>query len=208
MATASRGGRLTSLDASFARCFAFWRTSSKTSRLMFFQKHRPNIASLRKKHDVFHDVFSFGSTIKSHDKSLIIQEGINFGFSLKQVSIGSIMINGLGWFRVLKLIRMCDEIFNMYVDLVGVSDPIREGILPKDFVFASIFQAMSYQAWESHPVRLNKGWLGEKEVCEHQVEGAAIEERVELLRLERKVFEMSRKSLVPASQERVPWILL
>ena len=72
----SRGGRLTSLDASFARCFAFSRTSSKTSRSMFFQKHRPNIASLRKKHDVFHDVFGFGNSIKSHDKSLIIQPKI------------------------------------------------------------------------------------------------------------------------------------
>ena len=37
---AARGGRLTSLDASFARCFAFLRTSSKTSTSMFFQKHR------------------------------------------------------------------------------------------------------------------------------------------------------------------------
>ena len=35
-------------------------------------------------------------------------------------------------------------------------------------------------------MRLNKGWLGKKEACEQQVEGAAIEERVELLR-ERKV---------------------
>ena len=34
-----RGGRLTSLDASFARCFALWRISSKTSTSMFFQKH-------------------------------------------------------------------------------------------------------------------------------------------------------------------------
>ena len=37
-----------------------------------------------------------------------------------------------------------------------------------------------------------------KETCEQKVAGAVIEERVELLR-ERKVFEMSRKSLVPAS---------
>ena len=36
----TRGGRLTSLDASFAQCFAFWRTSSKTSTSMFFQKNR------------------------------------------------------------------------------------------------------------------------------------------------------------------------
>ena len=68
-----RGGRLTSLDASFARCFAFWRTSSKTSTSMFFQKHRRKIASLRKKHDVFHDVLGFGNSIKSNGKSLIIQ---------------------------------------------------------------------------------------------------------------------------------------
>ena len=67
-----RGGRLTSLDASFARCFAFWRTSSKTSTSMFFQKHRQNIASLRKKHDVLHDVFGFRNSIQSYDKSLVI----------------------------------------------------------------------------------------------------------------------------------------
>ena len=33
-----RGGRLTSLDASFMRCFVFFQTSSKTSRSMFFFK--------------------------------------------------------------------------------------------------------------------------------------------------------------------------
>ena len=31
------GGRLTSLDALFARCFAFLRTSPKTSTSMFFK---------------------------------------------------------------------------------------------------------------------------------------------------------------------------
>ena len=35
--SSSRGGRLTSLDASFMRCFGFFQTSSKTSRSMFFQ---------------------------------------------------------------------------------------------------------------------------------------------------------------------------
>ena len=35
-----RGGQLTSLDASFMRCFGFFQTSSKTSRSMFFSKHR------------------------------------------------------------------------------------------------------------------------------------------------------------------------
>ena len=33
-----RGGQLTSLDASFAQCFAFWKKLSKTSTLMFFSK--------------------------------------------------------------------------------------------------------------------------------------------------------------------------
>ena len=66
-----RGGRLTSLDASFARCFAFWRTSSKTSTSMFFQKNRQNIASLRKKHDVLHDVLGFRNSTQSYDKSLV-----------------------------------------------------------------------------------------------------------------------------------------
>ena len=33
----SRGGRLTSLDASFMRCFGFFQTLSKTLRSMFFQ---------------------------------------------------------------------------------------------------------------------------------------------------------------------------
>ena len=51
-----RGGRLTSLDASFMRCFGFFQTSSKTSRSMFFSKHRWNIASLSKKCDVLRDV--------------------------------------------------------------------------------------------------------------------------------------------------------
>ena len=68
-----RGGRLTSLDASFARCFAFLRTSSKTSTPMFFQKHCQNIASLREKHDVFHDALGFWNSIKSHGKSMVIQ---------------------------------------------------------------------------------------------------------------------------------------
>ena len=65
-------GRLTSLGASFARCFAFWRTSSKTSTPMFFQNNRQDIASLRKKHDVLHDVFCFRNPIQSYDKSLVI----------------------------------------------------------------------------------------------------------------------------------------
>ena len=55
----SRGGRLTSLDASFVRCFGFSQTSSKTSRSMFSSKHRWNIASLSKKCDVLSDVLSF-----------------------------------------------------------------------------------------------------------------------------------------------------
>ena len=55
----SRGGRLTSLDASFMRCFGFFQTSSKTSRSMFFSKHRWNIASLSKKCDVLRDVLGF-----------------------------------------------------------------------------------------------------------------------------------------------------
>ena len=67
-----RGGRLTSLDASYARCFVFWRTSSKTSTSMFFQKHRQNITSLRRKHDVLRDFFGFRNPIQSYDKSLAI----------------------------------------------------------------------------------------------------------------------------------------
>ena len=55
-----RGGRLTSLDASFMRCFVFFQTSSKTSRSMFFSKHRWNIASLSKKCDVLRDVLGLG----------------------------------------------------------------------------------------------------------------------------------------------------
>ena len=39
-------------------CFAFWRTSSKTSMsIFFFKKHCQNIASFRRKHDVLHDGF-------------------------------------------------------------------------------------------------------------------------------------------------------
>ena len=56
----TRGGRLTSLDASFMRCFGFFQTSSKTSRSMFFSKHRWNIASLSKKCDVLRDVLGLG----------------------------------------------------------------------------------------------------------------------------------------------------
>ena len=77
----ARGGRLTSLDASFARCFAFWRTSSKTSTSMFFQKHRQNIASLRKKHDVLHDVLGFKNYTQSYDKSVVtVQNWIVFTY--------------------------------------------------------------------------------------------------------------------------------
>ena len=60
-----RGGRLTSLDASFMRCFGFFQTSSKTLRSMFFSKHRWNIASLSKKCDVFHDVLGFRKATQS-----------------------------------------------------------------------------------------------------------------------------------------------
>ena len=38
---------------------------------MFFQKHCQNIASLRKKHDVLHDVLGFRNSIQSYDKSLV-----------------------------------------------------------------------------------------------------------------------------------------
>ena len=65
LALASRDGRLTSLDASFMRCFGFFQTSSKTSRSMFFSKHRWNIASLSKKCDVFHDVLGFRKATQS-----------------------------------------------------------------------------------------------------------------------------------------------
>ena len=46
-------------------------------------------------------------------------------------------------------------------------------------------------------MRLNKWSLGKTKAREQKLAGAAIEERVELLG-ERKVFKMSRKSLVPA----------
>ena len=36
-----------------------------------FQKHCQNIASLRKKHDVLHDVLGFRNSIQSYDKSLV-----------------------------------------------------------------------------------------------------------------------------------------
>ena len=36
-----------------------------------FQKHRHNIASLRKKHDVLHDVLGFRNSIQTYDKSLV-----------------------------------------------------------------------------------------------------------------------------------------
>ena len=76
-----RGGRLTSLDASFARCFVFWRTSSKTSTSMFFQKNRQNIASLRKKHDVLHDVLCFRNFIQSYERKA--------GYLAKNVTLNS-----------------------------------------------------------------------------------------------------------------------
>ena len=44
-----RGGRLTSLDASYAQCFAFWRTSSKTSTSMVFKKTSPKHCIVQKK---------------------------------------------------------------------------------------------------------------------------------------------------------------
>jgi len=45
----------------------------KHRRRCFFQKHRQNIASLRKNRDVFHDVLGFWNSKKSHGKSLVVQ---------------------------------------------------------------------------------------------------------------------------------------
>ena len=57
--TGNRGGRLTSLGASLVRCFAFYKTSSKTSGATFFKNIVQNIASLSKKCDVFTQCFRF-----------------------------------------------------------------------------------------------------------------------------------------------------
>ena len=38
---------------------------------MFFQKNRQNIALLRKKHDVLHDVLGFRNSIQSNVKNLV-----------------------------------------------------------------------------------------------------------------------------------------
>ena len=73
MGAIGRGGRLTSLDVLFARCFVFLRTSSKKLTLIFFQKHRQRIASLSKKHDVLHDVFGFRNSTQNYDQSLVSQ---------------------------------------------------------------------------------------------------------------------------------------
>ena len=63
--------KILSLNYGWARCFAFLRTSPKTSTSMFFQKHRQNIASLSKKHDVLHDVLGFRDSIQNYDKILV-----------------------------------------------------------------------------------------------------------------------------------------
>ena len=64
--------RLTSLDASFAQCFAFWRISSKTLAPMFFcRKINQKIALLRKRHNVLHDIFGFWNSIQRYDKILV-----------------------------------------------------------------------------------------------------------------------------------------
>ena len=61
--TAPSGERLTSLEASLeaslVRCFAFYKTSSKTSGAMFFRNIVQNIASLSKRCDVFTRCFRF-----------------------------------------------------------------------------------------------------------------------------------------------------
>ena len=38
---------------------------------VFFQKNRQNIASLRKKRDVLHDVLGFRNSIQSYNKNLV-----------------------------------------------------------------------------------------------------------------------------------------
>ena len=43
----------------------------KHRRQCFFQKNRQNIASLRKKHDVLHDVLGFRNSIQNYDESLV-----------------------------------------------------------------------------------------------------------------------------------------
>ena len=50
--TVSRGGQLTSLEASLVRCSAFYKRSSKTLGAMFLKNIVQNIASLSKKCDV------------------------------------------------------------------------------------------------------------------------------------------------------------
>ena len=72
-----RGGRCALLDVSFARCFAFWRTLSKTSASMFFQ-HRQNIASLNKNQDVLHDVLGFRNSIQGYYKVCLFSQKIAF----------------------------------------------------------------------------------------------------------------------------------
>ena len=67
-----RGGQLTSLMHRLPDVLRFEEHRQKHRPRCFFQKHHQNIASLRKKHDVLHDVFGFRNSIQSYDKSLVI----------------------------------------------------------------------------------------------------------------------------------------
>ena len=54
-----RGGRLTSLDASFGRCFAFWRTLLKTLTSIFFSQTSPKHCIVKVKARCFTWCFRF-----------------------------------------------------------------------------------------------------------------------------------------------------
>ena len=69
----TRCRRLTSLEASLVRCFAFYKTPSKTSGgNVFFKNIVQNIASLSKKCDVFTQCFWFQ---KVHPETEIDKHG-------------------------------------------------------------------------------------------------------------------------------------
>ena len=55
----TRGGQLTLFESSLVQCFAFDKTSSKSSGAMFLKNIVQNIASLSKKCDAFTQCFRF-----------------------------------------------------------------------------------------------------------------------------------------------------
>ena len=66
----TRGGQLTLFEASLVQCFAFDKTSSKSSGAMFLKNIVQNIASLSQKCDLFARCFRFPQIHQETEKDM------------------------------------------------------------------------------------------------------------------------------------------